>query len=51
MRKFSPGEKLQVVLEYLNDKESYKEIGPLLGQDYKSIVKWVKQYEYNGVLS
>jgi len=49
MGKFTAEEKLQAVLRYLNGKESYKEIGRSFRTDHKSIVKWVKQYEYNGV--
>ncbi len=48
MGKFTAEEKLQAVLRYLNGQESYREIGRSLGVDNKSIVKWVKQYEYNG---
>ncbi|WP_075619157.1 helix-turn-helix domain-containing protein [Paenisporosarcina indica] len=49
MAKFTPEDKLQAVLRYLNGKESYNEIGRFIATDHKSIVKWVKQYEYYGV--
>ncbi|MFY0521610.1 IS3 family transposase, partial [Lysinibacillus sp. UGB7] len=49
MGKFTAEEKLETVLRYLNGKESYREIGKSICVDHKSIVKWVKQYEHNGV--
>lgn len=48
MGKYTAEEKLQAPLRYVNGNESYKEIGKSIGIDHKSIVKWVKQYEYNG---
>ncbi|MFJ8246779.1 IS3 family transposase [Peribacillus asahii] len=49
MAKFTPEEKLQAVLRYLKGNESSREIAKSLGTDNKAILKWVKQYEYNGV--
>ena len=49
MAKFTPEEKLQAVLRYLKGNESSREIAKALGTDNKAILKWVKQYEYNGV--
>ncbi|MFJ5788446.1 transposase, partial [Lysinibacillus sp. NPDC093197] len=49
MGKFTAEEKLDATLRYLNGKESYREIGKSIGIDHKSIVQWVKLYEYHGV--
>ncbi|MET3507425.1 transposase-like protein [Halalkalibacter oceani] len=48
MAKFSTDDKLQAVLRYLNGNESSYEIAKSLGTNNKAILKWVKQYEYNG---
>jgi len=47
--KFTAEEKLQAVTCYLKGKQSYRDIGKSLGIDFRSIYKWVKQFEYNGV--
>jgi transposase-like protein len=49
MAKFSAEDKLQAVERYLNGNESSNEIAKSLRTDHKAILKWVKQYEYNGV--
>ncbi|MGM7721342.1 transposase, partial [Metabacillus sp. Hm71] len=49
MAKFSAEDKLQAVQRYLNGNESSYELAKSLGTDNKAILKWVKQYEYNGV--
>lgn len=49
MAKFTVEDKLQVVNRYLNGKESSHEIAKSLGTNYKAILNWVKQYEYNRV--
>ena len=49
MAKFTAEDKLQAVKRYLNGNESSYEIAKSLGTDNKAILKWVKQYEYNGV--
>lgn len=49
MAKFTAEDKLQAVNQYLNGSESSREIAKSLGTDHKAILKWVKQYEYNGV--
>ena len=49
MAKFTAEEKLQAVLRYLKDKESFREIAKSLGADDKIIRVWMKQYEYHGV--
>ncbi|KOP79908.1 transposase [Bacillus sp. FJAT-21945] len=49
MTKYSAEEKLQAVKRYLNGNESFNKIAKSLGTDHKAIIKWVKQYEYNGV--
>ncbi len=46
--KFSKEDKLKAVNRYLTGKESSYEIGRSLKVDKQSILKWVKQYEYNG---
>ncbi len=48
MAKFSKEDKLKAVNRYLTGKESSYEIGRSLKVDKQSILKWVKQYEYNG---
>ncbi|MFF2175418.1 IS3 family transposase [Lysinibacillus sp. NPDC058147] len=45
MAKYTVEDKLQAVERYLNGNESAKS----LGTDHTAILKWVKQYEYNGV--
>ena len=49
MAKFTAEEKLQAALRYLNGNESLRKIAQSMGTDAKAILKWVKQYEYNGV--
>lgn len=49
MDKFTSEEKLQAALRYLEGNESSNEIAKSLGTNHKVILKWVKQYEYNGV--
>lgn len=49
MAKFTTEDKLKAVQRYLNGSESSSEIAKSLGTDHKAILKWVKQYEYNGV--
>ncbi|OZI12950.1 IS3 family transposase, partial [Bacillaceae bacterium SAS-127] len=49
MAKFTAEDKLQTVERYLNGNESSTEIAKSLRTDHKAILKWVKQYEYNGV--
>lgn len=49
MAKFTVKDKLQAVNRYLNGSESSLEIAKSLGTNHKAILKWVKQYEYNGV--
>lgn len=49
MAKFSAEDKLNAVQRYLSGGEGYESIGKSIGTDRKSIVKWVKQYEHNGV--
>lgn len=49
MAKYTPVEKLQAALRYLEGKESSYEIAKSIGTDHKAILTWVKQYEYNGV--
>lgn len=49
MSKFTAEDKLQAVKRYLNGNESSNEIAKSLATDNKVILKWVKQYEYNGV--
>ena len=49
MAKFTPEEKLQAALRYLEGKESSREIAKSIGTDHKAVLKWAKQYEYNGV--
>lgn len=48
MAKFTAEDKLQAVNQYLNGSESSHEIAKSLGTDHNAILKWVKQYEYNG---
>lgn len=49
MAKFTAEEKLEAVNRYLSGGESYRAIGRSIGTDDKAIIKWVKQYEYNGI--
>ena len=49
MAKFTEEEKLQAALRYLDGKESSRQIARSIGTDHQAILKWVKQYEYNGV--
>lgn len=49
MAKFTAEDKLQAVERYLDGNESSYEIAKSIGTDNKAILKWVKQYEYNGV--
>lgn len=49
MAKFTAEDKVQAVNRYLNGHESSYEIAKSLGTNHKAILKWVKQYEYNGV--
>jgi len=49
MAKFTAEDKLQAVQRFLNGNESSYELAKSLGTDNKAILKWVKQYEYNGV--
>lgn len=49
MAKFTAEDKVQAVNRYLNGNESSYEIAKSLGTNHKAILKWVKQYEYNGV--
>jgi transposase-like protein len=49
MAKFTAEDKLQAVKRYLNGRESSHEIAKSLRTNHQAILKWVKQYEYNGV--
>jgi hypothetical protein len=49
MSKFTAEDKLQAVKRYLSGRESSHEIAKSLRTDHQAILKWVKQYEYNGV--
>ena len=49
MAKYTPEEKLQAVLRYLDGKESSHSISKSIGTDHKAILRWTKQYKYNGV--
>ncbi len=49
MAKYTSEEKLQAAVRYLEGKESSVEIAKSMGTDHRAILKWVKQYEYNGV--
>lgn len=49
MAKFTVEDKLPAVDRYLNGNESSYEIAKSVGTNHKAILKWVKQYEYNGV--
>lgn len=49
MAKFTAEDKLQAVKRFLNGSESSHEIAKSIGTDNKAILKWVKQYEYNGI--
>ncbi|WP_139377678.1 IS3 family transposase [Solibacillus isronensis] len=48
MAKYSAEEKLKAVLRYLEGKESSIEIARSIGTDHAAIIKWTKQYRYNG---
>ena len=48
MAKYSAEEKLKAVLRYLEGKESSIEIARSIGTDHAAIIKWTKQYKYNG---
>ena len=49
MAKFKSEEKLQAALRYLEGRESLNEIANSIGVHSSGILKWVKQYEHNGV--
>lgn len=49
MAKYSSEEKIQAALRYINGTESLCKIARLIGTDDKSILNWVRQYEYHGV--
>ena len=49
MAKFTAIDKLQAVERYINGNESTTKIAKSLKTDHKAILKWIKQYEYNGV--
>ena len=49
MFKYTAEDKLKAVERYLNGRESADKIAKSLETDHKAILKWVKQYEYNGV--
>ena len=49
MAKFTAEDKLEAVQRFLNGKKSSYELAKSLGTDNTAILKWVKQYEYNGV--
>ena len=49
MTKYTVKEKIHATLRYLEGKETSNEIAKSIGTDNKAILKWVKQYEYNGV--
>ncbi|MFJ7983398.1 transposase, partial [Lysinibacillus xylanilyticus] len=49
MAKYTAEDKLQAVERYLSGKESSHDLAKSIGTDNKAILKWVKQYEYNGV--
>ena len=49
MAKYTSEEKLQAALRYLEGNESSHEIAKSIGIDHKAILKWAKQYQYNGV--
>ncbi|MFJ7923654.1 transposase [Lysinibacillus sp. NPDC096396] len=48
VKKYTAKDKLQAVERYLNGKESSYDIAKSMETDNKAILKWVKQYEYNG---
>ncbi len=48
MAKFTPEEKLQIALRYINGHESSYEIAKSIGTEHATVLKWVKQYQYNG---
>ena len=49
MAKFTSEEKIQAALRYLEGKESSHQIAKSIGTNHKEVLKWSKQYEYNGV--
>lgn len=49
MAKYSSEEKIQAALRYINGTESLYTIARSIGTDDKSILNWVRQYEYHGV--
>ncbi|MGE7950126.1 IS3 family transposase [Lysinibacillus sp. NPDC093688] len=49
MVKYTAEDRLQAVERYLSGKESSYDLAKSMGTDNKAILKWVKQYEYNGV--
>ena len=49
MAKYSSEEKIQAALRYINGTESLYTIARSIGTDDKSILIWVRQYEYHGV--
>ena len=49
MAKFTSEEKIQAALRYLEGKESSHHIAKSIGTNHKEVLKWAKQYEYNGV--
>lgn len=49
MGKYTAAEKLQAALRYLEGTESSYAIAKSMGTNSKAILKWLKQYEYQGV--
>lgn len=49
MGKYTAAEKLQAALRYLEGTESAYAIAKSMGTNSKAILKWLKQYEYQGV--
>jgi transposase len=48
MAKFTADDKIQAVKCYLNGNKSSIQIAKSIGTDKQAILKWVKQFEYNG---